>query len=139
MPVDFIMVRHGESEGNLMSALVKEDPGYILPDGWAERHDSLLNLSELGRSQAVAAGDWLRAHNLGGPYSRYYSSPHSRACQTAGLLGLDGQWRKDDRWRERDWGEYGIVNDDDRDALFKMSKSSAKAANGIGYPPVGSL
>ncbi len=90
MPIDFIMVRHGESEANLMSALVKENPNYVLPEGWADRHDSLVNLSELGQSQAIAAGDWLRAQNLGGPYSRYYVSPHLRACQTAGLLGLGG-------------------------------------------------
>ncbi len=50
---------------------------------------------------------------------------------------MGGTWRKDDRWRERDWGEYGTVNDATRDVLFKMSKQFPRSSEWYWVPTGG--
>lgn len=108
LPVNLFLIRHGQSEANVVQRNERSDPQYVPPAWYREKHDSKMNLSDRGREQAVAAGDWLRENGFT-KFDRYFVSPHTRACQTAGLLDLGGRWVKDDRWRERDWGEYGIV------------------------------
>jgi broad specificity phosphatase PhoE len=113
LPVDLILVRHGQSMANVVQRQEKEDENYVAPDWYRTTHDSKMKLSPLGETQAAEAGNWLRAHGYT-DFNRYFVSPHTRASQTAGLLALNGQWQKDDRWRERDWGEYGMVSKAER-------------------------
>lgn len=120
MPVDLVLIRHGQSEANIVHEESMRNPEYVVPADFSKTHDSLKRLSPLGHEQAKAAGEWLRNNNLT-DFDQYFVSPHKRACQTAGLLNIDGRWKKDDRWRERDWGEYSIVDRPTREALYGAS------------------
>lgn len=63
----FYIVRHGESTANLERRI---------------QGHSDYPLSENGRLQAASAGSWFRSRNI----ARVYSSPLSRARETAGIL-----------------------------------------------------
>lgn len=59
MPNELVLVRHGNSEANIIQTHQKEDPDAVAPEGFFDRHDSLMRLSPLGRAQAEVAGEWL--------------------------------------------------------------------------------
>ena len=107
MPEDLVLVRHGESEANIIQKQRKNSPDATAPDGFYDRHDSRMRLSVFGVAQAKVTGDWLRKEFPDG-FDRYYVSSLARTVETAGMLAINGHWDIDDRWRERDWGEYGI-------------------------------
>jgi len=121
MPHDLVLVRHGQSEANIVQKRFKRDPDASPPAGFFDRHDSEMRLSPVGRAQARAAGEWLRGHGLA-TFDRYYVSPHVRTAETAALLALGGDWSIDVRWRERDWGEFGVLNGAERAERFALSK-----------------
>lgn len=102
LPKNLILVRHGQSEANIVQ---KNVPGYIIPENFGARHDSHMRLTDEGREQARLAGLWIK-ENLP-KIDKSYVSPHIRTRETAANLRLNTQWEIDDLWRERDWGEYG--------------------------------
>ncbi|NKB55482.1 MAG: histidine phosphatase family protein [Alphaproteobacteria bacterium] len=73
-----ILVRHGQSEFNVVYAKTRIDPGIRDPE-----------LTELGRRQAAAAAQTIKGQNV----HRLIASPYRRAIQTAEIiaetLGLD--------------------------------------------------
>ncbi len=120
MPQDFVMVRHGNSEANVIQALYKQDPDAQAPEGFFDRHDSRMRLSATGREQAARAGEWLTNEFPDG-FDRYYVSPLARTMETAARLAIGGAWIPDDRWRERDWGEYGVLNESQQIDRYELS------------------
>jgi len=66
-----ILIRHGQSEFNVVYGKTRVDPGIRDPE-----------LTELGRRQALAAAE--TARNLG--VHRVLSSPYTRALQTATII-----------------------------------------------------
>ena len=110
MPRDLVLVRHGQSEANIVQQGFRHDADFTLPDGFMDRHDSEMLLTPLGERQAQAAGEWLRGEFPDG-FDHYHVSSLTRTIQTAGNLALNGQWIIDDRFRERDWGEVAPLND----------------------------
>lgn len=136
MPVDLILIRHGQSEANIVHEESMRNPNYVVPVDFSKTHDSLKRLSPLGHEQAKAAGEWLKEHNLT-QFDQYFVSPHKRACQTAGLLDINGRWKKDDRWRERDWGEYSIVDRATREAFYGASTFLKTTSEWYWKPPGG--
>lgn len=83
-----VLIRHGQSTGNAAGLLLGQ---------------SDLPLTELGREQAVAAGGLLSSL---GPVHRLFTSPLSRAVETAALLGTALGAESDPRWIEVDYGEH---------------------------------
>ena len=136
MPEDLVLLRHGQSEANIIQQRFKADPGSLAPNGFFDRHDSDMRLSARGRDQARAAGDWLRRHGLAS-FDRYYASPHARTAETAAGLALNGDWRLDVRWRERDWGEFGVLNHVDRADRFALSQKLKDQNKWYWCPPGG--
>jgi broad specificity phosphatase PhoE len=59
MPRDLLVVRHGESEGNVAQAAVKRGDDSLMRQ-LDTVHTELWRLSPLGRRQARAAGEWVR-------------------------------------------------------------------------------
>lgn len=102
LPTFFTMVRHGHSEANVAQSIVKSGGMIDFPAGFDTRHDAYTRLTPRGVEQAEAAGEWLRTQP---DFDRFYVSPHIRTRETAAHLHLDADWRVDDRFRERDWGE----------------------------------
>src|ERR1700755_1893717 len=67
--MDILLVRHGESTGNLAGRLQGH---FDAP------------LTDLGRAQAARAGAWLKARGL--RWSTAYASPLARARDTAAII-----------------------------------------------------
>lgn len=83
-----ILVRHGQTEANASGLL----------QGRSDR-----TLTELGRAQAAAIGRSLP------PEARIWTSPLSRARQTAEILAAGRPVTVDGRWIEIDYGDYDGV------------------------------
>lgn len=134
LPNDFVLVRHGQSEANI----VQKDPRYAngRPAAFETRHDSNMRLSPLGVEQAEATGEWLRNNHLGG-FDAYFVSPHTRAMETAAHLKLGGNWVIDDLLRERDWGEYGAAYSKIEQEQKYPDSSKIKRLNSWYWKPVG--
>jgi broad specificity phosphatase PhoE len=136
MPKDLVLVRHGQSEANIIQKQRKEEPDAAAPDGFFDRHDSQMRLSALGVQQAEITGEWLRTEFPEG-FDRYYVSSLSRTVETAGRLAINGQWNIDDRWRERDWGEYGILSDSEQQDRYDLSRKLKTQSKWYWCPPGG--
>ncbi len=120
MPNTIVFVRHGQSEANLVQKVFKENPDAIAPEGFFDVHDSEIPLSSKGIEQAKTTGTWINQEFPDG-FDRYYVSPHARTVETAGYLGINGTWVQDDLWRERDWGEYGILTPAEREEKYEVA------------------
>jgi broad specificity phosphatase PhoE len=136
MPEHLVLLRHGQSEANMVQRTFKRDPGAVAPNGFFDRHDSEMRLSPTGRAQAQAVGDWLRRNDLS-TFDRYYVSPHVRTAETAATLALGGDWTLDTRWRERDWGEFGVLNQVERAQRFGLSQKLKDQNKWYWCPPGG--
>lgn len=119
LPFDLVLVRHGQSEANVVQKREKEVEAAFangetdvapLPEAVAifGRHDSQQRLTEEGQTQATTAGAWV-AENVQRPkdFDGRFVSPYNRTLETAVLLDPEATWTPDARLVERDWGEYG--------------------------------
>lgn len=123
MPIDLVLVRHGQSEQNLASHFAKNGDSSLYTEAFRRRHGGQHRLTAKGRKQAKAAGKWLRANDLG-YFDRRYVSAYTRAMETAGLLNLDGpDWMADPLLREREWGDFDNIPHDER--VVKSEESMA--------------
>lgn len=114
MPIDLVLVRHGESEGNVARGLSEQGDESVFTDEFCQRHDSRLRLTNLGRTQAKTTGKWIQ-ENIGTYFDRYIVSVYARAMETAGLLDLPGaQWRPSIHLRERDMGYYDNMSEQEK-------------------------
>ena len=137
MPINLILIRHGESEGNVASNRSKkgDDSGYS-PE-FRNRHSSTWRLTKRGREQAKAAGVWIKK-NLGLAVGRHYTSEYIRAMETAGLLGIeDVQWYVDFYLRERDWGDLDVMPVSERDKRYAEAMKRRKIDAFFWNPPNG--
>ncbi len=121
LPIDTLLVRHGQSEGNAAKRLAEGgDHGAMSPE-FLSRHTRSYRLTDLGRTQAKQAGEWLRQEFYFGSYGfdRHMVSEYTRAMETAGLLGLpEARWYSDFYLTERDWGDLDRYPEDERLRLF---------------------
>ncbi|MGI8332366.1 histidine phosphatase family protein [Actinomadura scrupuli] len=105
-----IMVRHGESTGNVARAAAM-DTGLEEMD--IPQRDADVPLSDNGRAQAVALGHWLAALPPEERPTMVLSSPYVRALETAriSLSGIGSpQVTPDERLRDRELGSlYGLT------------------------------
>jgi broad specificity phosphatase PhoE len=95
-PDRIILVRHGESEGNVDESVYERVP------------DHRLRLTERGVEQARHTGEVLRTL-LGGHSVEAYVSPYLRTRQTLAALGLpvaERDVRVEPRLREQDWANF---------------------------------
>jgi len=70
MPIDLVLVRHGQTEGNLARERSKREDKSLWTAEFRERPGRLWRLTDLGIGQAQAAGAWIR-ENLDPRFSRY--------------------------------------------------------------------
>jgi broad specificity phosphatase PhoE len=136
MPRDLVLVRHGNSEANVIQKERKTNPDAQAPDGFFDRHDSHMRLSAEGVKQAEVTGRWLRNEFPGG-FDRYYVSSLTRTIETAGRLAIGGTWNIDDRWRERDWGEYGLLSEAEQQRRYELSTRLKGQSKWYWCPPGG--
>ena len=53
LPIDLVIIRHGESEGNLAKKNLKHEK-------LSKRHTSKYRLTDNGRYQSITAGKWIK-------------------------------------------------------------------------------
>lgn len=104
--MDLLLVRHGESEGNIAIEAAKVGDDRWMTSEYRERSAANYRLTPTGREQATRAGEWLREWtSRRGGFDRLYCSPFVRTRETAGLLGVhNAQWQLEPLLRERDFG-----------------------------------
>jgi broad specificity phosphatase PhoE len=104
-PIDLVLVRHGESEGNVAHSRAKRGDSSLFSDEYLDRPSAHWRLTKRGRRQAVITGNWIRGH-IATHFDRYYVSPYYRTLETAALLELDcARWTVELFLRERDWDD----------------------------------
>lgn len=108
MPDNFVLVRHGQSEGNLATEAAKDGDDHYYTDAFLTTPGHQWRLTEEGQQQARTIGQWI---GLEFPaFHRYYASPFVRTRETAGHLGLGrARWTLNRALRERDWGDIGSL------------------------------
>jgi NAD+ kinase len=118
MPVDLVLVRHGESEGNAARRFSVQGDNSVFTDEFCNRHSSRLRLTDCGRTQAERTGSWLREH-IGEQFDRYLVSGYLRAMETAALLKLPNAcWFQDFYLRERDMGAFELISEETKREKF---------------------
>ncbi|KAH9099858.1 hypothetical protein Ae201684P_018866 [Aphanomyces euteiches] len=111
---DLVLVRHGESEGNVAREMSIRGDHSLFSGEFKNRHSSNWRLTDRGREQAEAAGEWLRKEDLI-YYDRYLVSEYLRAMETAARFNLpDAQWYAEMLLRERDWGQMDLMSEAER-------------------------
>ena len=117
LPIDLMLVRHGQSEGNKAKRLSEAGDHSAFTEAFRRRHTSGYRLSALGRDQARQAGHYL--HTFGGTFDRFITSEYIRAMETAARLGLpNAQWLCDYNLTERDWGDLTSYPEPEREEKF---------------------
>jgi NAD+ kinase len=136
MPLNLVLVRHGESEGNVAQALVKKGDSSLMAKLDAV-HTQEWRLSPRGCNQAAAAGEWLRREFPAG-FTRYLTSWYARAIETAGLLEMPGaEWLLHPMLSERDWGRLSSATAEQR-ATGEMAENLARRErDGVWWRPGG--
>ncbi|MQY15351.1 2,3-bisphosphoglycerate-dependent phosphoglycerate mutase [Streptomyces sp. RB5] len=110
-PRRIVLIRHGESEGNVDDTIYEHRP------------DHALRLTERGRQQAHEAGARLREIFGDQPVSAYVS-PYRRTQETLVHMRLDRarmRIREEPRLREQDWGNW---QDPDEVRMQKVYRDS---------------
>jgi broad specificity phosphatase PhoE len=100
-PRRIVLIRHGESQGNVDDAIYERVP------------DHALALTAAGQRQVREAGERVR-ELFGKERVQAFVSPYRRAHQTFHGLGLDPdrtRAKEEPRLREQDWGNYQDAED----------------------------
>lgn len=104
LPLELVLVRHGQSEGNEAHHRSKKGDLSAYTPEFKKRHSSSYRLTDNGINQANLASSWIK-DNIGDSFDRYYTSEFVRAMETASLLDFpDAQWYTEVVLRERDKG-----------------------------------
>lgn len=137
MPMNVVLVRHGESEGNVATTASKGGDHRYYTDDFRNRHNSSWRLTDKGRQEARIAGEWIREH-IGSKFYRYYTSEYLRAMETAALLGLpSAAWSCEFYLRERDWGEMDTASREERKTKFAETMRRRELDSFFWAPPSG--
>lgn len=136
MPIDLVLVRHGESEGNLANKMSRNGDNSAFTEEFRGRSSSLWRLTKRGRDQAIKAGVWIK-NNIGQNFDRCYVSEYVRAKETAFYLGIqDAEWYVDFYLRERDYGQMDNMTEDERRERFNH-EIMRRRRDGFFWTPLG--
>lgn len=138
MPVNLVLVRHGEAEGNLAVRLSKKGDDRLYTEEFRQRHSSLWRLTDKGIKQAKTAGRWIANNMPDITFDRCYVSEYLRAMETAGHLAIpNARWYVDFYLRERDAGDMDVITHAEKHQHFPSSMESHKRDALYWTPPNG--
>jgi broad specificity phosphatase PhoE len=139
MPKNLFLVRHGQSEGNLVRKNFEEtNDESFFSDEFLGLHESQYKLTELGVKQAKMAGKWFEDNNFTQFY-RMLVSNNVRAMQTAAHLNLPHppEWMMDFNLRERDAGLFNVILPSKRDTDYPDQQKFYNTQPFLFRPPQG--
>lgn len=140
LPVDLVLVRHGQSEINKAKRLSEAGDNSAFTKEFRNRHSASFHLTDKGREQAHLAGAYIRKEfcEKGINFNRFVTSEYIRARETAGELGLPGaRWYTDPYLSERDWGKLDVCTEEERERKFKSELRRRKTEPFFWNPPDG--
>lgn len=119
-PRHLVIVRHGESEGDVRRAFRREGKAYE-----SQKHPADERQTELGNEQSIAAGKWIASYVLENygirSFDTYVTSPMVRTKQSAVSLGLSQEWKEDPLLTERDRGKVQGLTRSEHRSLYPES------------------
>lgn len=119
LPETVTLIRHGESEGNVMVKMIRKGRDADVPSGLLAQRPDRWRLTPRGVEQAKAAARWLR-ENAPDFSGRVYASPFVRAIETTGYVVPSGiRVYESPYLRERDWGDYQSLSREEQIAILK--------------------
>ena len=138
MPKNLFLVRHGQSEGNLVRKQFEESGNEsFFSDEFLGLHESQYALTESGVSQAKKTGVWF-LENKFTIFNRMLVSNNVRAMQTAAHLNLDNaNWMIDFNLRERDGGLFNAIVPSKRDSDYSDQQKFYSTQPFLYRPPQG--
>jgi NAD+ kinase len=137
MPIDLVLVRHGQAEGNVARSASEAGDDGLFTEEFCKRHSSKQRLTKRGRAQAALTGAWIRSE-IGGRFDRYIVSGYVRAMETAALLDLSvARWYQDFYLRERDIGDFDTISETEKAKRFPSSYAQYKRDPFYWTPPNG--
>ena len=137
LPKRVVLVRHGESEGNVLISKSKGGDASLYTPEALEIHPSQWRLTKDGVNQAVMAGLWIST-NIGCEFDRCYVSDYARALETAYRMGIPyAEWYVDILLRERDWGYAGNIPRNEMEDKFKDWCEERRLSSFYASPPSG--
>lgn len=141
MPIDLVLVRHGESEGNIAERLSRKGDDTVFTPDFRQRHSSQWRLTKTGIRQARIVGKWLKKEFAGPPhFDRYYASEYIRAMETAAHLDLPrAKWYAEHYLRERDWGKLECIPHRERKEQFAHDLARKDSDPYFWRPPQGEM
>lgn len=116
-----VLVRHGESEGDVRRAAWRRGDNQT-----ARKSPALEELTDKGVGQCRVAGKWIMDNLLNnydlGTFDGYFVSPALRGQQSATELGLPGaSWRIDSNLDERNRGMISGLHPKEHQRLYPQS------------------
>mmetsp|Transcript_15386 Transcript_15386/g.17127 ORF Transcript_15386/g.17127 Transcript_15386/m.17127 type:complete len:316 (-) Transcript_15386:24-971(-) len=136
-PIDLVLVRHGQSEGNLAQECSMKGDDSLWTQEFYQRHTSRYRLTDKGIAQAKSAGEWIR-QNITTKFDRYYCSEYIRAMETASLLSLPkAKWFCEFYLREQDQGVFAGKSKTERKRLYAEELRRRKLDSFYWAPPGG--
>ena len=128
MPKNLVLVRHGESEANIIQKSAKKNKKQEFPEIYKSTPDREVRLSSLGREQTVKTGQYLKEKFPEG-FDVIYVSDHTRAKETAALVCKHAGWNNakikvDPQLGERNWGDFHHLSPEKRAELLEAKKRS---------------
>jgi NAD+ kinase len=140
MPENLVVVRHGESIGNLAKRR-SENGDHSLIERLRGTHTAHWPLTKNGVDQAKKTGKFINDYFINDQkifFDRMYVSSYARALDTAGYLDLiRARWIVDTRITERDWGELDRMTEDERLEKFGEAIAMRKVEPFFWTPPNG--
>lgn len=123
-PLRLVMVRHGQSEANIVQHAQKLGQKIELESKVETRADWRQRLSPEGKKQAKQAKKELsKIYGSLDYFDSKYVSPFIRTRETAAILSGENRhfWKIDDLLSERNWGIFGRVNMNERVENFPIT------------------
>ncbi len=113
LPLNLVLVRHGESEGNVANAQSRKGDHSAFTSDFLDRSSRTWRLTNNGIVQAKIAGEWLIKEFPQG-FDRNYVSEYHRAMETAAYLQLpEVLWLPEPDLRERDRGYVDVKSQEE--------------------------
>ena len=137
LPIDILLVRHGQSEGNKVGSDSENGEKELFGPEFRDKHSRDFRLTDKGIRQAKAAGEWLKL-NVPVLFDRFYVSDYIRAKETAGYLNLpNALWEEKIYLRERDLALMDNLSKDQKNKLFALENEQYERDRFLCYPAGG--